>query len=33
VKRIEDHQYGGMTEGQKRYYQETRRAQKQNATE
>jgi hypothetical protein len=25
VKRIEDHQYGGMTEGQRRYYKETRR--------
>lgn len=33
IKLIEDHQYGGMTEGQRRYYRETRRRSKENAAE
>jgi hypothetical protein len=33
VRLIEDHQYGGMTEGQKRYHRETRRQRKESATE
>jgi hypothetical protein len=31
VRLIEDHQYGGMTEGQRRYYKETRRQRNENA--
>jgi hypothetical protein len=33
VKLIEEHQYGGMTEGQRRYLRETRRAAKERAAE
>ena len=33
VKLVEDHQYGGMTEGQRRYYRETRRRRKESATQ
>lgn len=33
VKLIEDHQYGGMTEGQKRYHRETRRQRKESVAE
>ena len=31
VKRIEDHQYGGMTEGQRTYYKRTREQHSENA--
>jgi hypothetical protein len=31
VKRIEDHQYGGMTEGQRTYYKRTREQHNENA--
>jgi hypothetical protein len=33
VKLIEDHQYGGMSEGQRRYYRQTRGQRKERATE